>query len=470
MKFIKKVTLIFWLAIILLIGTAFAETGKVNVSATRLREKNNTDSNILTNIYKNDTVEILGEAGDWYQVKYDGKTGYVKKEYVTLDQTQTNTSNSNTTSGNVTNTSSTNTTSNNTTNASNQTPSNNAEVPTAQTINLRSIPSMTSKVTTQIAVSESLTTLNEMGSWTQVTDGTNTGWVLKVKLAQPEAKPVQSSDLTNTTPSNTVANTSVENKTNTQNTNTNTQNTAKNTNTSTNTNTTNTSVETAVNKTGIVNVETAKVRGSASSSGKVTDFLDYNDKVTIVAEDGDWYKITSPKSGYVNKTLITISDDTVTSRGLTEERKPVEDDTKVNESANASLNQAFASSNNGNQVAEYAKQYLGYSYVVGGKTPESGFDCSGFTKYVYSNFGYSLGSTASSQTSVGTETSREDLQVGDLILFYNEGKTAIGHTGIYIGNGEFIHSANPERGVVTDNINSNSYYNERFVSARRIVK
>lgn len=108
--------------------------------------------------------------------------------------------------------------------------------------------------------------------------------------------------------------------------------------------------------------------------------------------------------------------------------------------------------------------------MVGGKTPTSGFDCSGFTKYVFSNFGFSLGSTAASQTNLGTEILRENLQVGDLILFYNEGKTSIGHTGIYIGNGDFIHAANPKRGVVIDNLNTNSYYNERFVSARRIVE
>ena len=127
-------------------------------------------------------------------------------------------------------------------------------------------------------------------------------------------------------------------------------------------------------------------------------------------------------------------------------------------------------SKNGNSVVEYAKQYLNYPYVVAGKTPETGFDCSGFTRYVYKNFGYELSSVSSGQTSIGEEISRENLEPGDLILFYNEGKTKIGHTGIYIGNGEFIHAANAKRGVVIDNINTLSYYNERFVTARRIVK
>ena len=75
MKFIEKIFVIFCFVTIILIGTAFAESGTVNVSATRLRKENNTDSDIITNIYEDDKVEILGEAGDWYQVKYEGDTG-----------------------------------------------------------------------------------------------------------------------------------------------------------------------------------------------------------------------------------------------------------------------------------------------------------------------------------------------------------------------------------------------------------
>ena len=62
----------------------------------------------------------------------------------------------------------------------------------------------------------------------------------------------------------------------------------------------------------------------------------------------------------------------------------------------------------------------------------------------------------------------DDLQIGDLILFQNEEKTKIGHVGIYIGGGNFVHAANPDRGVVIDNIITSSYYNTRFVTAKRI--
>ena len=108
--------------------------------------------------------------------------------------------------------------------------------------------------------------------------------------------------------------------------------------------------------------------------------------------------------------------------------------------------------------------------VLGGKTPESGFDCSGFTRYVFKQFGFSLGAVAYEQASVGRTVERSELLPGDLLLFQNEGKTRIGHTGIYIGGDQFIHAANPDRGVVIDNLSTNSYYNTRYVSARRLVE
>ncbi len=467
MKFIKKIFYIFSLVSILLIGTSFADTGKVNVSATRLRKENNTDSDIITNIYEDDTVEIIGEAGEWYQVKYDGNTGYVKKEYLTVTKTNStntnssaskNKTNTNTSNNEVSNSNSKNETSTNSIeNSTNVT--NNSIVTTNSVASLKNLPSMISSTIIQVEVSKQLTILDEIGNWVQVTDGTTTGWISRSKIVTSTHETVNSSDFSNTSTQNQIVNNTTENTSNI----TSTKNTTK-TNESTQ--------ETAINKTGIINVETAKVREAANSTAKVTEFLDYNDKVTIVAEEGEWYKITSSKaSGYVNKRLVTISDDSqVSSRNLSENRVPEVDNTVVSQEANNALSDTFNNSNSGKQVADYAKQYLGYSYVSGGKTPTSGFDCSGFTKYIFSNFGYTLGSTAANQTNLGTEISRENLQVGDLILFYNEGKTSIGHTGIYIGNDEFIHAANPNRGVVTDNLNTNSYYNERFVSARRIVE
>ena len=117
-------------------------------------------------------------------------------------------------------------------------------------------------------------------------------------------------------------------------------------------------------------------------------------------------------------------------------------------------------SGKGSDVCSYAKKYLGSSYVYGGTSP-SGFDCSGFTQYVYKNFGVSLNRTAESQASNGTAVSKSNLQAGDLVIFTS-------HVGIYLGDGTFIHAANPKKGVVITSM-SDSYYTKNYITARRVI-
>lgn len=122
---------------------------------------------------------------------------------------------------------------------------------------------------------------------------------------------------------------------------------------------------------------------------------------------------------------------------------------------------------NSGDIVSTAKQYLGYNYVSGGSSPETGFDCSGFTKYIYGQFGINLNRVAADQAANGTPISKEELQPGDLVLFSYYGSSSIGHSGIYIGDGQFIHAANSKRGVVTDTLES-GYYLDNYVTARRV--
>lgn len=170
--------------------------------------------------------------------------------------------------------------------------------------------------------------------------------------------------------------------------------------------------------------------------------------VTITGVDSGWYKITyNGINGYVSSDYMVTCKDSAGSRG---------DGTVTS-----------ASSSLGQQVVDYAKQFLGTPYVWGGNGPNS-FDCSGFTKYVYSHFGYTLNRTASAQLSNGVSVSRSELQPGDLV-FFNNGRvsTPVSHVGIYVGNGQFIHASTNTYSVQYDNLNSN-YYSSTFVYARRI--
>jgi len=117
------------------------------------------------------------------------------------------------------------------------------------------------------------------------------------------------------------------------------------------------------------------------------------------------------------------------------------------------------------RVIQTASRYLGVPYVFGGTTPD-GFDCSGFTRYVYGQSGIFLPRTADAQYGVGHPVSINRLQAGDLVFFstYEEG---ISHSGIYLGNGQFI-SATSSQGVAVASLNS-GYWGARYMGARRVL-
>lgn len=115
-------------------------------------------------------------------------------------------------------------------------------------------------------------------------------------------------------------------------------------------------------------------------------------------------------------------------------------------------------------ILDIANQYIGVPYIFGGSTP-SGFDCSGFTRYVYSAAGIDLPRSADEQYDVGYSVSMANLQPGDLVFFstYDSG---ISHVGIYIGNHQFINAASD--GVSISDMDS-SYWAARYIGAKRVM-
>ena len=152
-----------------------------------------------------------------------------------------------------------------------------------------------------------------------------------------------------------------------------------------------------------------------------------------------WYKVTyAGNTGYVSSEYIAITTEPA----------------------------AAASSALGEQLVALAKQYLGTPYVLGGNGPSS-FDCSGFTKYIYAQFGYSLNRTATDQLQNGVSISRDELQPGDLVFFRYRTSKPVSHVGIYIGGGEFIHASTNRYVVQIDQMNS-GHYDNVYVYARRV--
>ena len=163
-------------------------------------------------------------------------------------------------------------------------------------------------------------------------------------------------------------------------------------------------------------------------------------RLNDVTEDGSWYQITfSGTTGYVRSDAcqaVQYSDYAGTSAV-----KSARED-----------------------LVDYAKSFLGTRYVWGGASP-SGFDCSGFTMYVYAHFGYRMSHGASDQLYAFTRVSTAERLAGDLV-FFSYGGGDISHVGIYLGGGAFIH-ATSNGGVKISYFDG--YYSSTYVGAVRIL-
>jgi cell wall-associated NlpC family hydrolase len=115
----------------------------------------------------------------------------------------------------------------------------------------------------------------------------------------------------------------------------------------------------------------------------------------------------------------------------------------------------------GVKVVKYAKRLIGTPYVYGGSSP-GGFDCSGFTSYVYRHFHLSIARTSYSQFREGMRVARKSLKPGDLVFFHG-----VGHVGIYVGHGRFIHA--PHTGTRVRIESMRGWYSGRYDGARRLI-
>ncbi len=116
-------------------------------------------------------------------------------------------------------------------------------------------------------------------------------------------------------------------------------------------------------------------------------------------------------------------------------------------------------------IISTAKQYIGTPYRYGG-TSSSGFDCAGFVQVVYKSHGISVPRSSAQQANAGTKLNKDQLQTGDLLIFSNTYKSGPSHTGIYIGDGQFIHSSS-SKGVTVSDL-SDTYYTNHFSYGRRV--
>ena len=500
---IEKISILTLGALAILGTSVFGATGKVDNTSQGLvfRKEASKVSEPLGTLENGTTVEIIEEDGEWYKVKYNNKEGYLFAEYVKVEETAETDSNI------VDN--------KDKTNGGTQKPvtenlNTSKKLVVSSDIKIYIMPIITSSITGNIKAGAEITIEKQLNNWAYVTSGKKSGWIRTYNLSN---EPVQENEENNTEEVEEEQNGEQQETTSTLSygyINESSVNVRKEPSTSSEVLTTlilNTGVHIVAEtdewykityddyegyiakrlisekaKTtsrsskeersydswnGYISVSVANVRKDASTSSDILTTLNQKAEVKVVGEKSDFYAIDiNNKTAYVSKTLIVDSLDKIV------EMKVETPSNNDNESKDKEEDKEEANTIKGNakgeEIVSFAKKYLGYSYVYGGTTPKSGFDCSGFIYYVFNSCGYSISRSCSTQAKTGTAVSKSELQLGDVIFFDNTSNGSIGHVGIYVGDGKFIHAANPKRGVVYDTINS-GYYNTYYHSARRIV-
>ena len=202
---------------------------------------------------------------------------------------------------------------------------------------------------------------------------------------------------------------------------------------------------------------TSAVHSDSSTKSFVIGRMENGTVLTVLGERGDFYKIDCyDMTGYIQKSQVKEQDGvyTVSCKRASEESRymtytPLADALMLRHA-----------------ILNTGKQYLGTPYVYGGSRP-GGFDCSGFTSYVFAKHDMPLQRSADYQIQDGVIISKDALQVGDLVFFRTYGPWyQAGHVGIYAGNGQFIHSASG--GVMYTSMDQ-AYYANSFLCARRMI-
>ena len=204
------------------------------------------------------------------------------------------------------------------------------------------------------------------------------------------------------------------------------------------------------------------VREEQSAESRRIGYIDNGENVKVVEDCGDWLKVqyTDSKQGYVSAEYVSVHEEFVYAKSIEEERREEAERQALAARAQEAeqstpevigditfpTNQYTSNEELRTAIVDYAMQYLGNKYVHGGRSLASGTDCSGFTCYIYKDFGYSLSRTPSGQYSTnGRSVSYDEIQPGDIICY---GKSKCTHVGLYIGDGQIIHSANSRKGVI----------------------
>ncbi|MDY3618059.1 C40 family peptidase [Agathobaculum sp.] len=199
---------------------------------------------------------------------------------------------------------------------------------------------------------------------------------------------------------------------------------------------------------------TVNLREQPNMSAKVLTSMPNGATVSALGVYSGWYKVSyNGKTGYMHPDYLTFG----AASAASIPNKAV--------SSNAAVVSYIGDNAQRGEVLAFAAQYLGTPYVYGGSTP-SGFDCSGFTSYVFSNTVGTIPRVAQSQFDATNRVSMDELLPGDLV-FFGSSASSISHVGIYVGDNQFIHS--PHTGDVVKYDTLTGTYSSRFQGGGRVI-
>ena len=358
-----------------------ANTGKVRVETANLRETAEESAKILEQLSEGDKVEIIQKTGNWYQVKAKQITGYVRQDLITVsgEIAKNNTTETNQVAQNEVKTEVVEEPKTEEVTQNNEVNNNQAEQKTeteekdlnlgkqkvTENTKLKIVPVINATDIIEVKKEEEVNVVEIVNGWACVETQTTKGWIRKEKLAKQEEK-VEQEQQEQQPP--VVEQPKV------------------------------------ASKTLYVNSASINVRKAANKSAEVVTSLSVNTAVEVLEEANGWSKVkVNGEEGYILSTLLS-SKKQETSRSSSMPRTSNSSSTST-------------ASGSGSSVVGYAKQFIGTKYTYGGTSPSTGFDCSGFTSYVYRNFGVSLPRTSGGQAGAGVAVSRSNLVAGDLIIY-----------------------------------------------------
>lgn len=412
-----------------------ANTAKITVETANLRETADANSKILVQLSQNQEVEIVEEAGEWYKVKSNNITGYVRGDLLDVNKDETEnittveTSSQSQENPNI-ESQEENTSTGKQEDATEQkeaTETNEKEIELGKQIigedtKLKIVPTINATDIIEVKKGEEVEVTEIINDWVCVQTGTAKGWLRKDKIQKEEIKKEETVE----EPEEQVKEQPKQSTT----------------------------------KTLYVNTATVNLRKEASKSSEIVTTLPVNTAVEVLLEENGWSKVkVSGKEGYIASTLLSDKKQETSRSSETTRKAETTNTSQATTQSATTTTEAAPASGNGAAVVEYAKQFIGTKYVYGGSSPSTGFDCSGFTSYVYKNFGVSLPHSSGGQASVGTAVSKENLALGDLVIYS-------GHVAIYVGGGQVIHAPRPGKTVCIVPLSQAA---SNYLGARRVL-